>query len=107
VLSDRAVLPKSQTLDIDVDLQDWQAHERTHSFLEQMILSRCLGSGDSTDIRLQSFRLVYRPHKEGDDTGMIPLASAIAPLLASSTVAFEISPESSFGFDIIQGKSTS
>ncbi|KAJ7359347.1 hypothetical protein DFH08DRAFT_769263 [Mycena albidolilacea] len=70
-LSDRAVLPKLQKLDIDVLLEYWGAHDWTENLMREMILSRCLRSGNSTDVRLQIFRLVYKPHEDEDDTGLM------------------------------------
>jgi hypothetical protein len=88
------VLPKLQKLDIDVLLEYWGAHDWTENLMREMILSRCLRSGNSTDVRLQIFRLVYKPHEDEDDTGLMALAAELEPLLAHSMVEFRISADS-------------
>ncbi|KAJ7359359.1 hypothetical protein DFH08DRAFT_409435 [Mycena albidolilacea] len=93
-LTNRAVFPKLQKLDFDVSLQDWRTHDWTEGLMREMILSRCLCSGNSTDVRLQTFRLVYTPDDDEDDTGLMPLASELGPLLAHSMVEFRISADS-------------
>ncbi|KAJ7687788.1 hypothetical protein B0H14DRAFT_3054786 [Mycena olivaceomarginata] len=79
--TNRAVFPKLQKLDFDVSLQDWRTHDWTEGLMREMILSRCLCSGNSTDVRLQTFRLVYKPDDDEDDTGLMPLASELGPPL--------------------------
>jgi hypothetical protein len=59
-----------------------------------MILSRCLRFGNSTDALLQSFQLMYKPHEDEDDTGLMQLAADLEPLLAHSMVKFRISANS-------------
>jgi hypothetical protein len=59
-----------------------------------MILSMCLRFGNSTDALLQSFRLVYKPHEDEDDTELMQLAADLEPLLAHSMVKFRISADS-------------
>jgi hypothetical protein len=70
--------------------------------MREMILSRCLCSGDSTDVRLQTFRLVYKPDEnedeDEDDTGLMPLASELEPLLAHSMVEFRTGADSTQWF---------
>ncbi|KAJ7108530.1 hypothetical protein C8R44DRAFT_292392 [Mycena epipterygia] len=88
---DLTVFPKLQTLDIDVDVELWASP----GLLKEMILSRCLGL-DGRDVRLETFRLVYKPDLDSDEdeTGLMALASELNPLIALRMVKFEISPDS-------------
>ncbi|KAF8187019.1 hypothetical protein K438DRAFT_1936688 [Mycena galopus ATCC 62051] len=100
LLKDHAVFPNLRRLDMDIDLQDWQAHDWTDGLMREMILSRCLASGNSPGVPLETFRLVYQPNgddtddEDEDATGLMVLASELHPLLASRMVEFEISPNS-------------
>ncbi|KAJ7359355.1 hypothetical protein DFH08DRAFT_931903 [Mycena albidolilacea] len=98
--TNRAAFPKLQKLDFDVSLQDWRTHDWTESLMWEMILSRCLCSGNSTDVRLKTFRLVYKPDEDEDEdnTGLMPLALELEPLFAPSMVEFRISADSTQWF---------
>ncbi|KAF8187023.1 hypothetical protein K438DRAFT_1835492 [Mycena galopus ATCC 62051] len=57
-------------------------------------LRRCLASGNSPGVHLDAFRLVYTPHRDGDATGLVILASELQPLVAPSMAEFQVSPDS-------------
>ncbi|KAJ7163719.1 hypothetical protein C8R46DRAFT_321397 [Mycena filopes] len=91
---DGTVLPNLQSLDMDLDLQDWSS---SLDLMRDMILSRCLGVGAPRSVRLHTFKLVYQPDEDEeseDDTGLMELAAELKPLLDPRMVEFTIRSDS-------------
>ncbi|KAJ7485267.1 hypothetical protein FB451DRAFT_1392033 [Mycena latifolia] len=93
---DLAVLPALKTLDIDVDLQyHFTPFYPADVFMEEMIHSRCLGL-NGRSVTLETFRLRYKPNDDGDETGLMELASALETLVAPRIAEFKIGADSEF-----------
>ncbi|KAJ7778314.1 hypothetical protein B0H16DRAFT_1846483 [Mycena metata] len=92
---DSTVLPNLQKLVLDLDLTAWwNSPDWDHSLLQEMVLSRCLASGISRDVRLQTFRLLYTPNRNGGSDRLVELATELAPLLEPHMAEFTISCKS-------------
>ncbi|KAJ7778317.1 hypothetical protein B0H16DRAFT_1503042 [Mycena metata] len=91
---DLEALPNLRKIAMDLDLQDWRAQNWTVELMREMIQSRCPGFTASRSVCLDTFRLVYRPDKDEDDTGLLHLAAEFKPLLDPKMIEFTISPNS-------------